>query len=808
MQGQPIRTIKVPLVQVQDVVVFPGTYYTLVLSDADELDAPNPPTLVAVLGKKTMDGGGQVGTLARVVSVTSLKHRVEISATHKTGYQLVTSKLRVSVEGVDKVKVVKVIHKSTGLQTAEVEIIHEEKGPSAPEELKEAVRAYLVTADIDPYIKEEVLGRLKAKIELSALLNVAANVLNISFDDKQELLQLSDLRAKTALIERYLTSPQTSDVADEDATKSNSWAKYRKVSVDSEEVTWADGFLNELDALQLSPEADERIRSEIENLRTLEIDNPDYSRTMTYIETALKLPWNTGAAENDDIGLAERILDGDLIGMSAVKQKLLEHIAVYALTKQTRGTIICLNGPPGVGKTSVAESIAKAMGRQFGKISLGGVRDEASIRGHRRTYAGAMPGCLITTISKLKCNNPVILLDEIDKISPHYASMHGSTGANYGEVSAALLEVLDPSMNSGFIDHYLNVPFDLSKVIFISTCNSSASIPSALLDRMELIDIEGYTLQEKVRIAESCLLPRALNDAGLSPQSLQIDSNALRAIVLQYTDEAGVRELMRKIEQICRHVAYASVTASLPLPITVLAETLEDILGTSPLDIPAYQAPIIGVTKGVLSDSAFHALASIECVKYSGSGALKITGTRNHTLVEAAEVAMSWVRANMPRHLLSHYKDFDYHLGVKASATSDVESLGLAVTIAIVSVMADLKVRGDTALIGEVSLSGAVKPVSKVNSKLSAVGPGHLRVIVAKADLHKISPDFIAASQDSACCSQPGPFYALKSEKAGAKEGCSHLEVIGVSSIFEAIVHSFSQEDLTEKLSEAKYSRL
>jgi ATP-dependent Lon protease len=421
-----------------------------------------------------------------------------------------------------------------------------------------------------------------------------------------------------------------------------------------------------------------------------------------------------------------------------------------------------------------------------------------------------MPGSLISTISKLKCNNPVILLDEIDKVSPHYASTNDRAGldANYSEVSAALLEVLDPAMNSGFIDHYLNVPFDLSKVIFISTCNSSASIPSALLDRMELIDIEGYTLQEKVRIAESCLLPRALNDAGLSPQSLQIDSNALRAIILQYTDEAGVRELMRKIEQICRHVAYASVTASLPLPIIVLAETLEDILGTSYLDIPAYQAPTIGVTKGVLSDSSFHSLTAVECVKYSGSGALKITGSRNHTLVEAAEVAMSWVRANMPRHLLSHYKDFDYHLGVKASATSDVESLGLAVTIAIVSVMADLKVRGDTALIGEVSLSGAVKPVSKVNSKLSAVGPGHLRVIVAKADLHKISPDFIAASQDSACCSQPGPFYALKSEKAGAKEGCSHLEVIGVSSIFEAIVHSFSQEDLTEKLSEAKYSRL
>lgn len=565
------------MILVKDVVVFPSTHTALVLPNFEALNSPNRPSLIAIFGLRSPDESFEIGTLARLVSTTNLKDRTEVRANHKTGYQMVLSKIQAVVEGLEVVKVRTYTEKKEGLQYAEVEIIAMLQDLEADQSFRDTLRRYLEVCPMDSQIKKNTLKEIENETSLSVLCSKAAHILQISFKAKQELLQMNDIKAKANAIEEYLSNDAYTVGTDEDAANSNSWTKYRKVSVDSSSVNSTENYMGSLDNLGLDPEVDEYIRREIWNLEQQQPNSPEHFRSVNYIETVLKLPWNVEVPENTDVYLAERRLDEDLVGMPLIKRRLLEHIAVKSLTANTRGAVLCINGPPGIGKTSIAESVAKAMGRPFGKISLGGVEDEATIRGNRRTYHGAMPGNLISLLLKLKCKNPVILLDEIDKLG------HNST---YNAVSAALLEVLDVSMNSAFCDHWLGVPFDLSKVLFISTCNSAESIPAALLDRMDITSLPGYNLTEKLQIAESSLIPKALENAGLPIEALQISHLTVREIIEEYTAEAGVRELQRKLNQICRYVAYETLTSTLALPYRVQPQHLEDILGVSSSDNP------------------------------------------------------------------------------------------------------------------------------------------------------------------------------------------------------------------------------
>jgi len=568
--------MEVPLVFVKDVVVFPGTYASLVLSDQTCINSPSRPSIVAIIGLKSTGEFQDIGTLSSIMTSISLKDRVVVSSGYKTGHQQVTSKIQVVVEGLEKVHILHLMEKKEGLQYAEVEIVHDQESPDDTLSFRETAIKHLSHHDIDQKLKEVTLEKLRKAESLAAQCNIVANTLKISYKAKQQLFMTKDANLKAAQILKYLKCFELSEDTDDDAVNSNSWAKYRKASADLASVDRTEGYLGSLDELDLDNEVDEVIRTEVGNLAHLEPNSPEYFRAVTYVETVLKLPWKAVNAENTNILKAQQILDADIVGMSRVKQRLLEHIAVYSLTSHSKGAVICLNGPPGVGKTSIAESVAKAMGRPFGKISLGGVTDEETIRGSRRTYLGAMPGNLISQLVKLKCKNPVILLDEVDKVN---------IDSSYNNVSAALLEVLDKSMNSAFVDHYLGIPFDLSKVVFIATCNSTDSIPSALLDRMEVIDVDGYSTDEKLMIAETSLIPRALDEAGLAADSLSMSSSAVTAIIEDYTSEAGVRELRRKLDQVCRYIAYEAVTSAISFPYAVHVNNLEEILGVSDNDM-------------------------------------------------------------------------------------------------------------------------------------------------------------------------------------------------------------------------------
>ena len=490
-----------------------------------------------------------------------------------------------------------------------------------------------------------------------------------------------------------------------------------------------------LEEAQLPEEVDKAVQRELRRLKRMQPAQPEYSVIRNYLEWIVEMPWHTGTPDRLDIEAARAQLDADHYGLDKVKRRILEYLAVRKLKSDLRGPILCFIGPPGVGKTSLGRSIADALGRKFHRIALGGVRDEAEIRGHRRTYIGAMPGRLIHALKKVGVNNPVLLLDEIDKLGRDVR----------GDPASALLEVLDPEQNHAFTDHFLNVPFDLSKVLFIATANDGDTIPQALLDRMEVIRLSGYTFQEKLQIASRYLLPKQLKAHGLEPSQVDISEELLQYIAVNYTREAGVRHLERELASICRAVAVdlarTAGTAMAGDKRVLTVDRVTEILGPAPFEDDVNERVAVpGVTVGLAwTATGSGGLLFIEATRMPGTGQLTLTGMLGDVIKESAQTALSWVRSHAtelglaPRGAapVSLLDKTDIHIHFPAGAIpKDGPSAGVTIVTALVSLLTNERIRPYTAMTGEITLRGLVLPVGGIKEKVLAAHRSGIRRVI------------------------------------------------------------------------------
>ena len=495
--------------------------------------------------------------------------------------------------------------------------------------------------------------------------------------------------------------------------------------IDDEVRAWKD----KLTELKLDEKIDTKIRKEIDKFSKMNPMSPDANVSRTYIETVLDLPWHESSKVNNSIKRAEKILNEDHYGLEKVKERILEHLAVQHLTKDNKGPIICLVGPPGVGKTSIARSIARATGREFVRMSLGGVRDEAEIRGHRRTYIGAIPGRVINSIVDSGKNNPLFLFDEVDKIGSDFR----------GDPASALLEVLDPEQNNTFTDHYLEVPFDLSKVMFITTANTTETIPRPLLDRMEVIELSSYTAEEKVRIAMDYLVPKKMKENGIKKSQMSISEAAIRDIIEYYTREAGVRNLEREIGNACRKSA-RNIVGGTNRKNTVTPRNLTKYIGKRIFidDIGSLE-PEVGVTTGLAWTSVGGVTLTIETVKMPGTGKLVLTGQMGDVMRESAQTALGYIKSISASYRISKdiFRDYDIQIHIPEGAVpKDGPSAGITMCSALFSLLTDRKADKTIAMTGEITLRGNIPRIGGLKEKsLAAYRQGINRIIIPKENV-------------------------------------------------------------------------
>jgi len=496
------------------------------------------------------------------------------------------------------------------------------------------------------------------------------------------------------------------------------------ISVDAEELK------EKIDRESLPERVAEVAEEQWRRLSMMSPASAEYTVTRTYLDWLLNIPWNISTEDNMNINRAQKILDSDHYDLDTVKERILEFLSVRKLKGGRIGSILCFVGPPGVGKTSVGRSVARALGRKFTRISLGGIKDEAEIRGHRRTYVGALPGRIIQGIKNTGTNNPVFMLDEVDKIGRDFR----------GDPTSALLEVLDPEQNDSFEDNYLNIPFDLSSVLFITTANVTDTIPAPLLDRMEVMELPGYITSEKVKIARKYLIPRQFKKNGIPQNKLEITDKALVRIIESYTWEAGVRNLERSIASIMRKVA-RKLTSGKRGPYRVIPRNLKNYLGTREYTGKVMLSrPRMGVTTGMAKSTSGGVILFVEAAIMEGSGRLKLTGRLGSVMKESAEAALSFLRANfaesMPDQNLFQKKDIHIHIPAGA-IPKDGPSAGVALAISVASIILEKKVRNDIAVSGEITLTGNVLPVGGIKDKVIAAHRAGIREIMLPAENKK-----------------------------------------------------------------------
>lgn len=488
-------------------------------------------------------------------------------------------------------------------------------------------------------------------------------------------------------------------------------------------VSDADEYERKLSALKMDKEVREKLRKEIERFRGMPGSSQEGNVLRTYIETLLELPWNKQSRDNNDLKHAEEILNADHYGLEKVKERVLEYLAVRTLTKKGSGPILCLVGPPGTGKTSIARSVARALNKKYVRISLGGVRDEAEIRGHRKTYVGAMPGRLVEGLRQAGVSNPLMLLDEIDKVSSDYK----------GDTSSALLEVLDGEQNVRFRDHYVEAPINLSNVLFIATANTTQSIPRPLLDRMEVIEINSYTENEKFHIARDFLVGKQLEKNGLTEKQVSVSDGVLKKIIHNYTREAGVRNLERRIGEIFRKAAREFLEDK-KKAIRVTESNLEKYLGKEKITFEdANEEDEVGIVRGLAWTSVGGDTLQIEVNVMPGKGELKLTGQMGDVMKESAQTALTYVRSICPKYSVSddYFEKHDIHIHIPEGAVpKDGPSAGITMATAMLSAVTEKKVLAQVAMTGEITLRGRVLPIGGLKEKILAAKMAHIKIVL------------------------------------------------------------------------------
>ena len=615
---------------------------------------------------------------------------------------------------------------------------------------------------LQPRIPGEVMASIAALDDLEQLINLIGSHISIKLEDRQALLEIQDMREAFVFLLRLLTEENDileleRDIQDRvrSAVDKNQKEYYLREQLrviqnelgqgESEEEEWS-AYTERIEGSGMSEEARTKAQKELSRLRKMPFISPEAAVIRSYLDWLLDLPWGVRTEENDNISQAEKVLDRDHYGLRKVKDRILEFLAVRRHAgADMKGQIICFVGPPGVGKTSLGRSIADALNRKFINVSLGGVRDEAEIRGHRRTYIGSLPGRIIQTLVRAGSCNPVMLLDEIDKLGNDFR----------GDPASALLEVLDPRQNSHFADHYLEVPFDLSEVLFITTANVTHSIPRPLLDRMELISLPGYIAEEKVQIASRYLLPRSLKEHGFKRMELKVPVPALKKIISSYTQEAGVRGLERCLSTIVRKVTRQVVEgedkgAPLSLPASVKVADLKEYLGSPKLyDLAVPTAPERGSVVGLAWTEAGGDVLIIEAVIMKGKGELLLTGQLGDVMQESAKAAVSYLRSESAALDLEDvdWKALDIHLHVPEGAVpKDGPSAGVTMATAILSAVSGRRVRQGIAMTGEISLRGKVLPVGGIREKILAArrhGVSHILLpLPNRADVEEVPQEY------------------------------------------------------------------
>ena len=503
-------------------------------------------------------------------------------------------------------------------------------------------------------------------------------------------------------------------------------------------LTDADEYSRQVKALKADKEVKEKLEKEIGRLKTMPGGSQEGNVIRTYIETLLELPWKKASKDNNDIRHAEKILDEDHYGLTKVKERILEYLAVRALTNKGTSPILCLVGPPGTGKTSIARSMARALNKKYVRISLGGIRDEAEIRGHRKTYVGAMPGRLVEGLRQAGVANPLMLLDEIDKVSQDYK----------GDTSSALLEVLDSEQNVRFRDHYVEVPIDLSQVMFIATANTTQTIPGPLLDRMEVIEVNSYTENEKFHIAKEYLVEKQREKNGLSAKELSFSDHALEKIIHNYTREAGVRNLERRIGDICRKAAREFLEDKRRV-IKVTETSLEKYLGKEKVTFEdANEEDQVGIVRGLAWTSVGGDTLQIEVNEMPGKGNLQLTGQMGDVMKESAQTALTYVRSVCPKYAVAddYFEKHDIHIHIPEGAVpKDGPSAGITMAAAMLSAVIGKKVKAKVAMTGEITLRGRVLPIGGLKEKILAAKMAHIKTVLVpeknRADIAELSKE-------------------------------------------------------------------
>ncbi len=608
-------------------------------------------------------------------------------------------------------------------------------------------RGALRLLELSPEIPDQARAALIGVEEPEQLTDLLAGNLGIDLTTKQRILEETDLlrRMRTAqeALQRQLEIAELQQKLRKDVegqfsdTQRRAYLREQLRAIqrelgeeEAEGEEQADQLRKKLQDSGANQDVLAAADKELKRLSHIPSASPEYSVIVSYVEMLADLPWNKSTDDNTDLGRAQAILDRDHYGLEKVKRRIVEFLAVRKLNPSGRSPILCFLGPPGVGKTSLGQSIADALGRKFTRISLGGIRDEAEIRGHRRTYIGAMPGRIIQEIRRVGVRNPVMMLDEVDKIGSDMR----------GDPASALLEVLDPRQNHSFGDRYLDVPFDLSHVIFICTANYIEGIPSPLRDRMETISVSGYTEVEKLNIARRYLVPRQIEEHGLSAEQCKFDEDGIKVIIQEYTYEAGVRDLERKIAAVCRSIA-AEIARGVQADVTVTANLVRGILGNSARSEHEQRLPhsLVGVVTGLAYTPTGGDILFVEATKYPGKGGFLLTGQVGDVMRESMQAAYSLVRARAKDLGINSdlFAQNDVHIHVPSGAIQkDGPSAGVAITTALASLFGDCPVRNDVAMTGEITLRGVVLPIGGLKEKsLAALRAGIAEILIPKGNV-------------------------------------------------------------------------